>query len=272
MAFEKKRVEIDGASSAYWEKNPEEKKAIVFLHGFPGNHIGLLEMAEGLSGKRMILPDLPACGESEPLNKKHCLESYTEWLRDFFDKTDVQKPIIFGHSFGTRVAISFADKYPERVEKLILAMPVPRPVGAISRLASLHYISARIIPAKLKKAWLSNRIYQGATYFVVFKTADMEKKKKLIAIDREEINHLVPRATIELFNELFKINLEPIFERTKIKTLAIAGDSDVLSPPEYIEKIAGKMPLAEFKLVKNAGHIAVSEIPEKISEIIGNWI
>lgn len=272
MAFEKKRAEIDGTNSFYWEKNPKKKQAAVFLHGFPGNHMGLLEMADGLEGKRIVLPDLPACGESAPLKKKHCVESYAKWLSDFFAKTAIKKAIVFGHSFGSRVAISFADKYPEMVEKLILAMPVPRPVGVISRLASLHYMPAKILPPRIQKAWLSNRIYQEATYFVVFKTADTNKKKELIAIDREELSHLVPRATIELFNELFKINLEPIFERTKVKALVLAGDSDVLSPPKYIEKIAGKMPLAEFKLVKNAGHIAVSETPEKIAEIIGRWI
>ena len=46
------------------------------------------------------------------------LEEYVEWLRSkLADERDV---VLIGHSNGGRIAIAFADRYPEKISKLIL--------------------------------------------------------------------------------------------------------------------------------------------------------
>ena len=83
MKFKKNITAVNGCKTYYWEKNQGQNKTIVLLHGFPGSHQGLIDMANGLGNYRIIIPDLPACGLSEPLKEKHNLENYSQWLNNF---------------------------------------------------------------------------------------------------------------------------------------------------------------------------------------------
>lgn len=47
------------------------------------------------------------------------IEDYINWLKDILKK-EKNKVILIGHSNGGRIAMNFAIKYPEKVEKLIL--------------------------------------------------------------------------------------------------------------------------------------------------------
>src|ERR1035437_11087681 len=100
MKFKKKLVIVNNRKAFYWEKNTEKKQVIVLLHGFPGSHEGLVDMANGLKDYHLIIPDLPACGLSDPLSEKHNLENYSKWLEDFLKSLFIDSAIIIGHSFG----------------------------------------------------------------------------------------------------------------------------------------------------------------------------
>src|SRR6185436_4860408 len=51
-------IAVNGVRSYYWERNPAGREVVVILHGFPGNHMGLVDLAEELDQKyRIIVPD-----------------------------------------------------------------------------------------------------------------------------------------------------------------------------------------------------------------------
>src|SRR3989344_1825037 len=106
---------------------------MILIHGFPGNHHGLVELARSLDNYRLILPDLPASGESEALAGKHTLSNIGDWLNEFLEKLSIEKTIILGHSFGARAALVFAGQHPGKVEKLILITPAVRVAGPIAK-------------------------------------------------------------------------------------------------------------------------------------------
>ncbi len=143
----------------YWEKNPSAKETIILLHGFPGNHLGLVDLANNLGGEyRLIIPDLPACGKSLPLRQIHTLENYADWLADFSRDLGIKTPIIIGHSFGSRVALVYAAHYPDHIAKLVLITPVVTLNGILPRLASLKGFIAKLLPEYMRKRWLSNKL------------------------------------------------------------------------------------------------------------------
>ena len=61
-------VVLDGARVAYWSYEPvrvtPETRTILVIHGFRGDHHGLLRVADQLSEMRLIMPDLPGFGSS----------------------------------------------------------------------------------------------------------------------------------------------------------------------------------------------------------------
>jgi pimeloyl-ACP methyl ester carboxylesterase len=60
MKFKRNSIIVNGRKTFYWERNPARRSAIIFLHGFPGSHKGLIELAEDFTNYHLIIPDLPA--------------------------------------------------------------------------------------------------------------------------------------------------------------------------------------------------------------------
>ena len=69
---------------------------------------------------RVIAIDTRGHGQSPRGEKPFAIKQFAEDLKVFLDARNIAKAIIFGFSDGGNIALEFALKYPERVEKLIL--------------------------------------------------------------------------------------------------------------------------------------------------------
>ncbi|MCK9578012.1 alpha/beta hydrolase [bacterium] len=272
MRFQKKRITIDGKSVVYWEKNPTKKEVIIFLHGFPGSHRGLMDMANAFLDYRLIIPDLPACGESESFDYVHNLENYSKWLNNFLKELKIEKIILIGHSFGSRIGLYFGGHYKSKVNRLVLVTPVSRVEGLIARLASLNFKVAKYLPMSLQKRWISNPVYRTAGHIIVFKTSSKKRRQILIANDVKEFKHLDSRATIQVFEEFYSSDLSPLGKDIKASTLVIAGEKDEIAPLNSVIDVVEHLPDAQLVVMKKEGHIVVAESPLSTASIIKAWL
>ena len=270
--FRKKHTLVNNKKSFYWEKNSSKKNTLVFMHGFPGNHIGLLDMAKNFDGYRIVIPDLPACGESDPLEGKHNLQNYSQWLNGFLENLGIKRTIIVGHSFGSRVGLVFSSNYQEKVEGLVLITPVVKVEGLIAQLVSVEYKIAELLPAPLKKIWLLNKIHYGVGDMICFKTSCPKRRQQLIKNRNEEIKNLNPQINIELFDEFHKFSLVPVGKKVKTKSLIIAGKEDEIAPLNSVKELANQLENVKFVVMENSGHIVVGEEPKTTAGIIKKWL
>ena len=268
-----KILTIDGRKISYWEKNTNKKPALILLHGFPGNHKGLMDMAHGLDDYNLIIPDLPGCGKSEPFLKNFDLSHYAEWLNKFLNALSIDRTILIGHSFGSRLALVFSKKYPNRVKMMILITPVVKVEGLIAQAASLEYKIAEILPKRLQRMWLANDIYQGLSHMIVFKSVSIKRRKELTKNGKAEMYCIDPTTTIGLFEELYRHSLiPPKTNNLHTKTLIIAGDLDEIAPLNTVRLLANRLINSKIVIMKNAGHLLVMERPLTTSTIIKNWL
>lgn len=272
MRFEENKIIINGRRVSYWQKNHSQKNVIVLLHGFPGNHQGLVDMANNLGNYRLVLPDLPACGSSEPLDVKYNLENCALWLDALLEKLSIKQAIIIGHSFGSRLALFFSEKYPNKVKGLVLITPVVKVEGLISWAVALEYKIAELLPRYLRKLWLSNSIHREVSKLVLFKSASPKRQKEILKKDMKERRNFNPQINLELFDDFYRFSLIPIGKKIKIKSLVIAGDKDSIAPLKSVEELANQLSGAEFVVMKNSGHIVVLERPQMTARIIRNWL
>lgn len=68
----------------------------------------------------VIALDTRGHGKSPRGDKPFTIKQFAEDLHDFMDVKGIEKAILLGFSDGGNIALTFALKYPERVEKLIL--------------------------------------------------------------------------------------------------------------------------------------------------------
>ncbi|WP_421698557.1 prolyl aminopeptidase [Ancylobacter sp.] len=122
--FETGMLDVGNGHSIYWERvGTKGGKPAVFLHGGPGG--GIYPAHRSLfdpTRYEVVLFDQRGCGRSTPYAE---LEHNTTWdlvadielLRETFGFDTWQ---VFGGSWGSTLALAYAETHPERVSELIL--------------------------------------------------------------------------------------------------------------------------------------------------------
>ena len=96
-------------------------KNIIFLHGWGGCTASFKGLADALSSEyRVTLVDLYGFGETPHPEFPLTLDDYAEGVSRIFRKENIAEAVLVGHSFGGRVAVRFARKYPGCCLKLVL--------------------------------------------------------------------------------------------------------------------------------------------------------
>lgn len=122
-------LEVGDGNEIYWEEcgNPDGKP-VVFLHGGPGagssaDHRRLFDSM----AYRIILFDQRNCGRSIPSASDHAtdLSANTTWnlvadLELLRDHLGVESWQVFGGSWGSALALAYAETHPERVTELVM--------------------------------------------------------------------------------------------------------------------------------------------------------
>ena len=272
MEFKKKSITINNKKFFYLDSNAPQK-TMILLHGFPGNHLGLIRLANHIGNNyRIIIPDLPACGSSDLLEGKHNLKNYSDWLNDFLTKLSIDEAIIIGHSFGSRIALVFTNHYPKKVKGLVLITPVLKVDGLFNRVLSAYYGITGLMPKYLQKMMLSNEFGKKMGDMIIFKSTNRKLHKEIIERDTKEIKKTKPQVSIEIFDEFYKFSLIPVGKEIKKESLIIACDQDRISPLGPIREVARQLPNVKLKIMKDCGHLVPLEKPKSTAMIIKKWL
>lgn len=103
---------------------------LLLVHGFGGAAWNYTELAPRLEGRRLVVPDLPGHGGSDPLPAPS-MAGFADVLAGILD----EPAGVFGHSMGGVVALRLAERHPELVRGLVLAAPAG--ISSSSRLATV---------------------------------------------------------------------------------------------------------------------------------------
>jgi pimeloyl-ACP methyl ester carboxylesterase len=95
---------------------------ILYLHGVPTHSYDWIPFLERYGG---IAPDLPGFGRSaKPGDFDYSIQGYDRWLEAFTDEVGLDRFSLVVHDWGG-VGLAFAQRFPERVERLVLFSTVP---------------------------------------------------------------------------------------------------------------------------------------------------
>ncbi|KAG5184419.1 prolyl aminopeptidase [Tribonema minus] len=117
-------LRVPKVHSIYWEEsgNPQGKP-VVFLHGGPGSGCSAGSRQFFDPAKyRIVCIDQRGAGRSTP---RGCLEDNTTWhlvadIERVRELLGIDKWQVFGGSWGSTLALSYAESHPERVQELVL--------------------------------------------------------------------------------------------------------------------------------------------------------
>lgn len=122
--FNRGRLQVSRLHEIYFEEcgNPLGKPAVV-LHGGPGGGISpFLRQMHDPQAYRIVLFDQRGCGQSTP---HACLEENTTWdlvadIERLRCHLGIARWQVVGGSWGSTLALAYAETHPERVAELIV--------------------------------------------------------------------------------------------------------------------------------------------------------
>ncbi len=118
------RLRVTGPHELYYEESGDPAgKPVVFLHGGPGAGTDPQQRRFFHPQRyRIVLFDQRGCGRSTP---HASLEANTTWdlvadIERLREHLGIERWQVFGGSWGSTLALAYAEKHPERVTELVL--------------------------------------------------------------------------------------------------------------------------------------------------------
>ena len=102
--------------------------AIVLLHGFLESSTMWKNLITQLSKQNTVITlDFPGHGKSEVISDIHSMELMAEVVDEILKTLKITSATFIGHSMGGYIALAYVEKFPSKVEKLVLLNSSPAP-------------------------------------------------------------------------------------------------------------------------------------------------
>jgi pimeloyl-ACP methyl ester carboxylesterase len=244
-----------GDQQLHYEKKGEGYP-LVMLHGW-GCDLHIFDrIAPDLEAHFCVYRlDFPGFGQSPDPKEAWGTETYAELTVNFFKALGIERPILFGHSFGGRVIIRMAKEVKPR--KIILTGGAGiKPVRPLS-----YYL--KIYTYKSLK-WLATL---PVLKNVLAGTMD-RYRKKAGSSDYQQASEVMRGVLIKAVNE----DLSPLLSGISAPTLLIWGEKDTATPLRDGQLMETLIPDAGLVVFSGGTHYAFLEQAPKFLTIVNNFL
>ena len=250
---------------------PGVQPLLLMIHGWAGSAADWDPLLRALPDRMLaIAPDLPGCGLSDKPDAAYDMPWFLDMLHGLCMALEAPRVVLAGHSMGGQIAVHFALRYPDMVEKLILIDPYGlkgeegglRPLSRLGPAVNLAFkLNSRQF---IKWAMRANVLY------------DPPSESLRTAVDNTAVSILgregaraIARITRRVIGRAHVDALLPgIFQ----ETLVLWGDHDRLLSPLWAHTFASRLPCASVHMVADAGHMPMFEKPVVVAELIAGFL
>lgn len=253
-------INIDGTDINYEIFGDNDAKPLLILHGWMASINAMAPIWRYFQNSRkVIVLDFPGQGgasKEPPISWG--VPEYGEMVKHFMEKLGLKKVDVIGHSFGGRVIIYLASKYPEIFDKIILTD------------------AAGIKPKMTFKKWIRIKSYKMGKFFIKLVTPKNryeekinELRKKYGSSDYAAISSAVMRET---FNKVISLDLSDKLKDIKNPTLLMWGENDIDTPLYMAKKMEKDIKDSGLVILKGAGHFSYIDSPNEYNLIVENFL
>ena len=244
----------------------ENNKAIIFVHGFPYDHMMWKEQIKEFSQDYFCAAyDIRGLGQSPAGNGQFTMESFVDDLEMIIDELKLEKPILCGLSMGGYISLRALERMPDKFSAVILCdtkSEADNNEGKLKRAAGIKRISTEGLEP-FAKDFITNCF---GDYF------KHNRKDELEEIITASSNFDPVGVKGSLLAMLSRTDTTPFLDKVNIPTLIICGEQDALTPPAVMKEMQNKIKNAEYVEIKNAGHMTPIENPEELNGAISLFI
>jgi len=272
--------DVTGAALVPDGPTMRQRPTLLLLHGGPGFDHSIYKPALGALADvaQVVFLDHRGNGRSDPgPPERWTLAQWGDDVHAFCETLGIERPIVFGASFGGTVAIAYATRHPGHPAKLILVSTEgaagthrERRVALFERfggpevgaLARGRFLEGRT-DAATREAWLR-------LAFPLYTRTPRDPDVVRRAILRPEVLEWFTRAG----GEGHAFDLFPVLSRVRCPTLVMGGEEDPMTPIECQADLAAALPtgLVQFERFAGCGHAVLPDAPERALAVIRRFI
>ena len=236
--------------------------AIVMVHGLGGTSNTFQPQVSGLSGYRVVRPDLPGSGRSPVPFEALSIDSFAESVISLIRMLGVSNAHLVGHSLGTIVCQKIAADQPGMVLSLTLFGGLAEPPDA-ARTGLLE--RAR----KARAEGLAD-IADGIVANTL-SASTHESKPEGVAFVRESLMRQNPEGyarTCEALARATAVDARMI----SAPALLVTGDSDPVAPVSMAQALADRISGAVLSTLDRCGHWATIEKAQECTRTLAEFL
>lgn len=258
--------DVEGPGLVPDGKTMRQRPTLILLHGGPGfDHSHFKPEFSTLTDvAQVIYLDHRGNGRSDYGDPSSWnLAQWGDDLRGFCDALGIEKPIVYGVSFGGFVAQSYATRHPGHPGKLVLVSTAARPdwpavFDAFERIGGAE--ARRLAEAYWLTPTPEGRVtYREKCHPLYYTRPARDPDAGARAIVHDPVNlHFAS-------GEFTRMDFRASLARIACPTLVMAGDSDPITPLAFSETIVACLPpaLTRFERFAKCGHGIVRDAPDR---------
>ena len=232
--------------------------ALILIHGFGSSLHSWDAWAEDLMDRYRVLRfDLPGSGLSPPDQTGLYTDARAfELIEAVMARDGAERVTLIGHSLGGRIAWSYAARFPDRVDQLILISPdgyespffrynQPARIPIIARLAP-YFLPRPVVYLALRRAYGSQASPDAAT---------LSRYYDLI------MQPGARQALLERMRQTILTNPDRVLPGLQVPTLLVWGEEDRIIPIDNADDYLRALPQARLIRFNHIGHLPQEEAP-----------
>ncbi|GAC1500033.1 MAG: hypothetical protein NVS2B15_22620 [Pseudarthrobacter sp.] len=278
------KIELNGSPVAYWTYEPvqatAETRTILVIHGFRGDHHGLLRVADQLPEMRIIMPDLPGFGSSAAfVAGEHSVEQYGAFISSFMTALSLgPDTVLLGHSFGSIIASHFVATHPGKVTPLILINPIAAPAlegpkGIMTKLAVLYYRLAARLPRPLGLSLLRSPLIVRVMSEAMAKTGNRDLRRFIHGQHHAYFSSFADRESLlQSFTASVSAHVAEVADKLTLPVLLVAGEKDEIATLPDQHRLAALLPDGALKVIPGVGHLNNMEQPDRYNATVREFL
>jgi len=246
---------------------------LVLVHGLGGSATNWCELAPLLAEhRRLLIPDLPGHGGSEPLAAVSGLQPYADRVSAVMEREGVGRAPVVGHSLGGLVVLRLALRRPELVSAIVLAGSAGLSLGGVW-LRNLLTAFTIVRPGRLAGRHRSLVARSPLLRRFVFGFVSVADPVGLTdnAVDGFLAGQVLHTDTASAWRALRDDDPREELERVRCPALVLWGADDAQLPLDDAFEYARRL-RAPLRTIAGCGHLLIGERPDACADAIESFL
>lgn len=227
---------------------------LVLLHGLFGNLSNWASVHSKFKGLYKVhMPQLPLFDFSF---REGRLDYLVNFLHKYIESENLGKVVLVGNSLGGHIALLYALRYPQNVQKIVLAgssgLFENSFNGTFPRIKDRGYIAEKVKQTFYKKEVVTDELVDEVFEIV-------QSRVKTLSI-------------IGLARAAQKQNLASQLVHIELPVLLIWGLQDDVTPPYVALEFEKLLPNAELCFIDECGHVPMMEQPDHFNRYLKKFL